>query len=327
MFFSSRKSPIALAIFALTLSSALHSDQKKEVEPFPWLTGPLLTPSANVTPQGHFTIEPYEYVTTNYGVFNKDWAPHHTPKSYNVITQIFCTYGLPWNFDLSFTPQFEWNHVNGASHWVLNDFTFGFDYQLLTGKHGTWWWPSIKLNVSANAPIGRFEQFKPRRKGTDNGGIGNWKPSAYLAFSKLYWWGGHIFFAPRLSVQYAVPTPIHVKGINAYGGGLATHGTVYPGQSLNCLFGFEIALSQRWVIAGDIQYTHQNRTRFSGHRGKTAGVRNLIGGPSNEQWSLAPAIEYNWSAYVGLIAGCWFTVAGRNSQEFASGVVAVSIYI
>ncbi|MES2122546.1 MAG: hypothetical protein V4492_07205, partial [Chlamydiota bacterium] len=80
------------------------------------------------------------------------------------------------------------------------------------------------------------------------------------------------------------------------------------------------------ALALDIQYQHNNKTRFSGHKGRTRGVRNVVGGPSSEQFSLAPAFEYNFTYNVGLIAGCWFTVAGRNALEFASGVVAINIY-
>ena len=127
-------------------------------------------------------------------------------------------------------------------------------------------------------------------------------------------------------MQYTIPNSVHVKGYNLYGGGHHTRGTIYPGQSLVVLFGFEISLTQRWAIANDIQYLHVNKTHFKGRKGKTNGVKNVVGFPSSEQFSLAPAIEYDFSAYVGVIAGVWFSVAGRNALDFASGVVAVNIY-
>jgi hypothetical protein len=324
-----------LTVCSLTFSAPLRADphrkehptpQKKgEVEPFPWLTGPLLTPSGHVIPQGHFNIEPYEFVTTNFGHYDSNWHAHSIPKSYNLITQIPIQYGLPCHFDISIAPTWTWNHTHGASHWVLNDLSFGFDYQILSDKKGKWW-PAIKVNVHAVAPIGRYQKLHPKSKGTDIGGGGTWAPSVGLVFSHLYWWGGHYFFAPRFNVQYTIPNSVHVKNFNNYGGGRHTHGTFYPGQSLSCLFGFEIALSQRWALAGDVQYLHQNKTRFKGHKGATAGVPNAVGSPSSEQWSVAPAIEYNWSAYYGIIAGAWFSVGGRNQTEFASAVVAVNIY-
>lgn len=37
-------------------------------------------------------------------------------------------------------------------------------------------------------------------------------------------------------------------------------------------------------------------------------------------------MEYNFNASVGIIAGVWFTVVGRNSPDFISAVMALNIY-
>jgi hypothetical protein len=335
MFFPIAKSIIASSVLTtcfLSFSTNIFADTvnvpsapKKAVDPFPWLVGPLLTPSGHVIPNGHYNIEPYQFITTNFGLYNAHWHAHSTPNFYNLISQVPIQIGLPWNFDISFAPTWSWNHTHGASRWVLNDMSAGFDYQLLSDQKGKWW-PAIKLNVHANLPIGRYQKLNPKSKGTDIGGSGSWSPSVGIVMSHLYWWGGHFFFAPRFNVQYTFPTPVHVKNFNAYGGGHHTRGKVFPGQSIAVLFGFEFAVSQRWALAGDVQYLHANRTRFTGHKGKTASAPNSVGGPSSEQWSLAPAVEYNWSENYGVIAGAWFSVAGRNQLEFTSAVVAINIY-
>ncbi|MBS0603521.1 MAG: hypothetical protein JSS60_00625 [Verrucomicrobia bacterium] len=338
MVFSFDRTAIAFSLLtacSLSFSSALYSDTpsakpapapKQDTAPTPWLTGPLLTPSGHVIPKGHYNIEPYEFITTNYGLYDANWHTHDLLHNfYNLSTQIPVQIGLPASFDFTFVPAWSWNHTDGASHWDLNDMGVAFDYQILNDKKGTWW-PAIKLNFGGNLPIGRYQKLDPKDKGTDVGGTGSWLPTVGIVMSHLYWWGGHFFFAPRFNVQYTVPTPVHVKNFNAYGGGHHTRGKVFPGQVLKVLFGFEIAVSQRWALAGDIQYQHINKTRFSGHKGATAGVPNVVGAPSSESLSLAPAIEYNWSANYGVIAGAWFTVAGRNTPEFASAVIAVNIY-
>lgn len=314
----------ALSLFCVA-TSFLIADQTAPAEPTtPWLTGPLLTPSAHVIPNGHFNIEPYEYVTTNFKVYNPHWDSKSITNIYNVISQTFVQIGMPCNLDFTFTPQWAWNHRSGASHWVLNDMSFGFDYQLYAGTALTS--SALRLAIRGNFPIGKYQKLNPKYRGMDIGGTGSWYPGIGLAFSDLVWFGGHYFFAPRANVQYAFPTPVHVKNYNAYGGGHHTRGKVYPGQYLLVQFGFEVTLSQRWAFANDFQYVHTNRTRFKGHKGATNGVPNRIGLPSSEQFSVAPAIEYNWNAYIGIIAGAWFTFAGRNSLDFASGVVAVNIY-
>jgi hypothetical protein len=327
------KSAIALFLFtacALNFSAPLFantpaSQPQKEEKPSPWLTGPLLTPAGHVIPDGHYNIEPYEYATTNYGAYNSKWNSHSTPKFCNINTQISMQFGLPCQLNIAANPSWSWNHTAGASHWALNDLGIGIAYQLWLFKKGGWW-PATKLAVGANLPIGRYQKLNPKSKGTDIGGTGSWTPSIGVVMSHLFWWGGHIFFSPRLSVQYAFPTPVHVKNYNTYGGGHHTRGTVFPGQALLVQFGYEVSLSQNWAIAGDVQYLHLNKTRFKGHKGSTDGTPNTVGGPSSESFSLAPAIEYNWSNNYGIIAGVWFTVGGRNTLDFASGVVAFNIY-
>ncbi len=333
MFHPHSKSPVALFLlttcvlhFSTSLSANLPPSQPVEQEmPSPWFTGPLLTPAGNVIPDGHYNIEPYQYATTNYGIYNSHWNSHGTPKFYNINTQVSLQFGLPCQFDIVFNPSWAWNHTEKASHWVLNDLNLGFDYQLWKFKKRQWW-PTTKLAIRANMPIGKYQKLNPKSQTTDSGGFGSWTPSVAIVMSHLFWWGGHIFFAPRFNIQYAFPTPVHVKGYNAYGGGHHTRGTVFPGQSLQVQLGYEVSLSQNWVIAGDIQYVHSNKTRFKGRKGSTGGIPNSVGGPSSESFSLAPAIEYNWSNNYGIIAGAWFTVAGRNTVEFASGVIAFNIY-
>jgi hypothetical protein len=316
-----------------SLSSSLHAMEMaaKEMkptkkEPEPWLTGPLLTPSGHVIPKGHWNIEPYEFIATNFGIYNHHWDTHGVPHNfYSVQTLIPLQYGLGAGFDFTITPAWSWNHIKGASHWVFNDMSYGFDYQILGDKKGAWW-PAIKLALHGNLPFGRYQHLNPDRKGTDIGGSGSWAPGVGLTFSHLYWWGGHIFFGARMNLQYTFPTPVHVRDFNIYGGGHHCAGKAYPGQSLVGQFGFELTLSQRWALAGDVQYLHVNKTRFKGQKGSNHGVPNGVGFPSTDQWSVAPAIEYDWNAYVGIIAGVWFSVAARNSPEFATAVVAVNIY-
>lgn len=322
------------ALLALTLIGPLEADEfaihtsalSVKNQPLPWFTGPLLTPSGHVIPEGHWDLEPYEFITTDYGSYDNHWKTHSLDYNfYHASTQIFFWYGFAKRFDFSIRPVFSWNHTSGASHWVLNDIRLSLEYQLLYDKIGTWW-PAIKLSLPFTFPLGKYRNLEPQAKGTDIGGTGSWNPGITVSMSHLYWWGGHIFFAPRFSFNYTFPTPAHVRRYSIYGGGRSTNGTVFPGQSFTGLFGFELSLSQRWALAGDIQYFHANKSRFSGHRGKTKGVPNAIGFPSVDQWSISPAIEYNWNAYVGMIAGVWFTIAARNSPEFASTVIAVNVY-
>jgi hypothetical protein len=285
----------------------------------PWLTGPLLTPTSHVIPKGHYNVEPYEYVTVNTGVYDAKWNAHSTPNFYILQTQVPFQYGFVKRFDFQITPQFYWKHTDGASHWDFGDMGFAIDYQLLANKTGKWW-PAIRLTAGVNIPFGRYQKLDPSSKGTDIGGIGSWQPTISMVFGRLFTFKWPHVLSTRLYLAYNPTAPVHVKGLNAYGGAKGTHGKVYPGNSFTGLLGLEYTLAQKWALALDVDYVYTNKTRFRGHA--TAPV----GSPSSVQLSLAPALEYNWNVYVGLIAGCWFTVAGRNSTQFTSGVIALNIY-
>ncbi|MCB1827280.1 MAG: hypothetical protein KDH94_02560 [Coxiellaceae bacterium] len=48
---------------------------------------------------------------------------------------------------------------------------------------------------------------------------------------------------------------------------------------------------------------------------------------STNSFSIAPAIEYNFNGNLGIIAGVWFGVDGRNTPEFASYVFSLDASI
>lgn len=293
----------------------------------PWLTGPLLAPSGHVVPLGHINIEPYFFANVNRGKYNRHWASHKEPNFYNMNTEVPLQFGIMPRWEYTITPAFSWNHTHGASDWVLNDIPFTFGFQALYDKpQEGMWFPGIKLVLKGNFPVGRYQKLDPDKKGTDAGGSGNWGPGAGLTFSRLFHYTGVHFLSTRLVLQYTVPNAVHVKGLNAYGGGHHTRGKVFPGPVFYADMGLEYTLTQKWALALDIVYLHQNHTRFTGRKGSTGGVPNSIGSPSSEQFSLAPAFEYNWNANCGLIAGIWFSVAGRNTAEYVNGVVAINIY-
>lgn len=321
--------PTPLLAEGHTPPSLLYQEEPTEPIPeaeLPWFTGPIIAPSGHVIPMGHFNIEPYLFVNVATGIYDSHWKSHSvTNNFYNVNTEIPIQVGICPRTDFSITPQFSWNHIDGASHWVYNDTPFAFDFQVYYDVPGEWP-PAIKLTFKAVAPLGKYQKLDPKDRGTDIGGGGSWNPGIGLAFSDLFHISGVHFLSARLGFSYTVPNSVDVKGFNAYGGGYDTHGTVYPGAFFSTVLGLEYTLARNWALALDVLYVHSNRTRFSGHKGTTDGIPNFVGGPSSESLSLAPALEYNWSGNYGIIAGVWFSVAGRNNAEFVNGVVAFNIY-
>lgn len=316
---------VQFLLCSLITSSSVYADDGLNPPQYPWLTGTLLSPFGYVIDKGHLNYEPYLYGNTTYGLFDQHWRGHSQTHTNNVSTQLFFWYGFAQSWDIDIAPLFSWNHTSGASHWVVNDVPIELEYQILYERINRWR-PAIKLTLLATVPLGKYQKLNPRDKGTDIGGLGNWQPGVQLAFQRLISFTGVHYLVIHYAIEYSIPNPVHVKGYNVYGGGRDTHGKVFPGASLLTILGLEYSLTEHWALALDIQYLHKNRTRFSGHKGFTHQIQNQVGTPSSEQFSLAPAIEYNWSSTLGLIAGVWFSLAGRNTSEFVNAIIAINVY-
>ncbi len=306
-------------IFALLLVSTLQAVEDPLIPEQPWLTGTLLSPFGYVIEKGHVNFEPYFSGNTLYGVYNKHWREESKRNHTILSAQPFFWYGFAHRWDIEIGPQFSWNHVDGASHWVLNDMPVELEFQILYEEIQQWW-PAIKLALLFTVPLGKYQKLDPKSQGTDIGGEGNWQPGVQLVFQRLFNWEKPHAIVTHFALGYTYPTPVHVKGLNTFGGDKSTRGKVFPGPTLLTILGLECTLTQNWALALDVQYQHMHHTRFSG---KTS---RRVGPPSSEQFSLAPAVEYNWSANFGAIGGVWFTIAGRNTEAFANGILAINLY-
>ena len=152
------------------------------------------------------------------------------------------------------------------------------------------------------------------------GGQGSWQTAFALVWGNLFHLMRNHFISWRTSFQYTLPAPVHVKNLNAYGGAKGTKGTVYPAQNFSIDTAVEISFTRNWAFAMDFVGSWSGKTRFKGK----ATAPNTS--PASAQFSLGPAIEYNWSADIGIIFGPWFTIAGRNTPQFTSAVFAFNYY-
>lgn len=296
----------------------------------PWFTGPLLTPSGHVIPFGHQNYEPYLYWFETSGEYDSHWHFNSTPHFKTLTSQTAWQFGIFPKAELDIITQFAYNNSEGKHFWRVADQPIAMAFQLLMDKPGTWY-PAIKVRVSAVVPLGKYDRLDPNKFETDSAGLGNWAPALGLTSVKTYHLGREHFFSWRMNVNYTFTVPIPVHDLSLYGGAPSspgvkgTRGTVYPGNILVIQEGFEYSFNLNWSIALDLMYQHNNRNRFSGH--SPPGTKPVL--PSAEQFSIAPAIEYNFNANIGIIFGPWFTVAGRNdsnTDQFFQWVFAINIY-
>lgn len=326
--------------FLLTLSSFiftsfLFSDEQATEDltfpadaPAPWFTGPLIAPSGYTVKPGHVNIQPYVYFSANQGGYDDHWKYHSSSSNfYTARMQLQLKFGLVKGLDLQINPQGYYNSTEGKNYVNIGDLRTTLNIQAL-GSQLKDPWPAIKLGLRANIPIGKYEHLNPHLKGTDAIGTGSWLPSAIVTLAKLWHTYSIHYLEARLSFTYQLGTPAYVKGYNSYGGASNTKGKAYLGNQLIVDGALQYNLSQRWTLACDFYYHHNNKNRFSGKRGSYPdGSPAIVTKPSYEQFSLAPAIEYNWNKNLGLIGGVWFTLAGRNAAEFATGILSMNIYL
>lgn len=283
----------------------------------PWLTGPLFTPSGEVIGFGHFDIEPYFFLTTRTGRYDKNWHAVSIRKFHQLNAQVTIKAGIHERITFSCLPQYFHNETQKVSTSGFGDLPIGFDIQLLEEKDGR---PPVKLIIQETIPIGRYHKLKAVNKGTDAIGLGSFSTQVGLASCKLFHFKDDHYLSTSANFFVVYFAPVHVRGINVYGGDDSTNGTVYPGTSFNFYCSAEYTLTENWVLALDVLSYFSLKGHFKGFSEKA------VSSPSTAQISLAPAIEYNWSKTVGVIAGPWFTVGGKNSTCFYSAVAAVNFY-
>jgi hypothetical protein len=318
---------ISYFFIALFLTSAALA-KNPDIDLFPqapWITGPLISPSSHVTPPGVVNIEPYYYCTFLNGKYNSDWKKKSAKRFWINEFQLYTNIGLTNWMDLYFNPGLVCNRCQGRKSCQINDPETGFDFQLLMDQTGKWW-PAIKFSIREIFPAGRYDHLDPNKFGTDVGGFGSYQSYFVLCAGWLvHLWERH-WLNLLISSRYTVPSRVHVRGVNAFGGAKNTNAYVYPGQSFDFDFAFEFTLNQHWVFACDNAFTYLAPTKSKGYPGRLdTGQLADLSQSCSAYFSLAPAIEYNWSDYVGIITGAWFTIAGRNALTFISSVTALNV--
>lgn len=319
---------LALALWTFPLTADEDGSHEINIPPelAPWLTGPLLAKSAYTVSPPHWSLKPYFYFNVYTGTYDKHWKAHSTPNFYSTTAQLQIKRGLIKGWDFLFYPQFVYNETEGKHYGYVGDTAIGFGVQLRDSKFKDKA-PALKLTLKANIPLGKYQHLNPHLKGTDAIGTGSWLPTIEFHTSKLWRVSGIHYIDMRLVLGYTVGTAVHVKGFNSYGGASTTKGIVYPGNALSIDWAIQYSLTHRWALACDLVYVYANKRRFSGKAGSSDGIPVQMKAPSSEVFSLAPAIEYNWSRNIGIIGGVWFTFAGRNANQFTNGIIALSIYL
>lgn len=278
----------------------------------PYYAGPLLAQSPNCVPKGVKVIQPYLFITSTYGSYT---GSRRMQSGENVTTlQPFMLFQAGLNTWMDFTVTapafFNWKGSDFAAE--IGDTTVELGFQICKETPTR---PVLRFTVSEIFPTGRYNRLSPSRSDIFATGTGSYQTTLGFAIGKIFWWDKLHPLNTRWVLTYNIPSKVYVEGFNAYGGGFGTKGKIKPGHTVAVDIGTELSLSQKWVFANDIVYSYSGSSSFQGTPGTTStGAPASNGGPSNDQLSLAPAIEYNPNDSSGLVVGPWLTLTGRNSS-------------
>lgn len=295
-----------------------------------WWTGPLLAPNASTLPQGHWLLEPYLYDVITYGHFDPNGTLRSAGAAHDIGNQSYIEYGLVNGLTLGLIPRLGFHESSagqGSSGFTVGDITLQAAYGLTQFRQGSWI-PSTSLVIGETFPSGKYDQLDGRTDGALGSGAYSTTVSLY---SQTYLWmpNGRIL-RTRLDLSYQVSRWASVHGMSVYGTSEGFNGRVHPGQSFVADLAFEYSITQQWVLATDFNWEHDGNTRLVG--GYAQALTSALPpyfvqeSGSDDLLYLAPAVEYNWSGSMGVIAGARIAAAGRNISATVTPVAAINMY-
>ena len=294
-----------------------------------WWTGPLLAPNAATLPRGHWLIEPYVYDVMTYGHFDRNGTLTSTGAAHEFGSQSYIEYGLVDRFTLGVIPRFglhESSAGQDSADFTVGDITLQGAY-CLTQFHPGSHVPATAIVIGETFPAGKYDQLHGKTDGAL--GIGAYS-TTFSLYSQTYFWmpSGRIL-RTRLDFSYEVSRWTSVHGVSVYGtyGGFA--GRAHPGRSFVSDLAFEYSVTQSWVLATDFWWEHDGNTRVEGTYAPAtpSAIPSYLvqDSGSDDVLYLAPAIEYNWSARMGVIAGARVAALGRNATATVTPVAAINM--
>jgi hypothetical protein len=286
-----------------------------------WWTGPLLASGASTLPRGRALIEPYLYDAKPYGVIDGEGKRHPAPDADTWGSQTYLLYGVTDAFTAGLIPRFGYRRAGGrsSSGVQLGDLTVQGQYRLTQYKQGGRT-PTISVMLQETLPIGRYDKLETRPN--DGFGGGTYATTVGLNSQTYFWTPNGRILRTRLNLAYTRSGHAKVDGMSVYGTSAGFSGRARPGDSFNVDLAFEYSITRQWVAALDLAYQRDAATTVSGVDGAGAAYDRRT--PVSQALILAPAVEYNFSPALGVIAGARIIPAGRNTTASMTPVIAVN---
>lgn len=303
-----------------------HLEEKYDTPYFPWfVTGPLIAPTPVNMQIGHPAIEPILVVSCSYGSYDEKWNLSNTPKTWSVNPSVDFQFALTDRLGVEIYPAFITNYQGNKSASNFQDTNVFIGYQISQSQAHSWV-PNFRTDLHLVFPSGNYQRLNPKLNEIDSTGQGSYQLGPTLIAEKLFYFDSH-YLSLVWSLGYLWGFPSKVQGYNSYGGCETTDGKARPGNTILFFFSGEFSLTQRLSLANDLAIIHQGSSSFSGEKGiYSNGSSPKVKLKASTQISITPSIEYDFQNNLGILVGSWLSVAGINTEAFAS-VFAALVYV
>jgi hypothetical protein len=323
--------PRILTVLAMTLLTAWAQQQtnasaaSRQSLDDAWWTGPMLAPSANTLPPGHFLIEPYLYDVTTQGFFNSSGTRRSLPHENSFGSLTYALYGVANKFTVGMIPTFGYNELsNGPSSAGIGvgDLTVQAQYRLHLFRKGSWI-PTMSIALQEALPTGQYDQLGNRP--SDGFGAGAFTTTPAFYSQTFFWLPNGRILRMRFNVAPSFSRSANVQDVSVYGTSAGFRGQARPGPSAFADAAWEYSITKHWVFALDATYRHQGNTRVTGYNISDPTQPTQLNSGASDAFGLAPAIEYNWTRSLGVLLGTRVIPVGRNTAFTITPAIAVNI--
>lgn len=290
-----------------------------------WWTGPLLAPSANTLPRGHALIEPYLYDVISQGFYDSTGKLQSAPHTNGFGSLTYINYGLADRLTVGLIPVFGYTHVSqGPSSTGIDvgDLTVQAQYRLHLFREGRWI-PTTSIAVQEALPTGKFDNLGER---PSNGlGTGAYTTTLCFYMQSFFWMPTGRLLRARFNVTQSFSRQVNLQDVSVYGTSQGFRGHADPGAALFVDLAGEYSITRHWVLAADATYRHQYNTPVTGYDTSNPAETILLNSGPTQAFALAPALEYNFTSKVGVIAGARIFPTGKNTPNSITPVIAINI--
>ncbi len=289
----------------------------------PWFTGPIFAPGGRTIPRGHTNFEIYGIGLNSGGQYNQSGVFVPTPRFRSRVANPILGHGFTDWLDAQIIVPYAYNSTLGANYQHLTDVSAVIGLQVLEQKDSRIK-PNLRVTVQQVFPTGRFERLNPQFFGTDATGYGSYQTIVAFNFQHLAEVFQSHYLRTRLSLSHLYAGPVTIHGLSSYGGSEDTFGRIRPGSENDIDLAFEYTVTQNWVAVMEGYISKGDATRFNGLL--ATGNFATPGSANYYEEALAPAIEYNFNANVGIIGGVWFPIKGRSTADYTTYVLALNAF-